>query len=114
MLSARASSTHVATAVPHWMETSLPAGRPVPLIVSGLPARPWSGVTLRRPMLGASVEGAAIGPGRAATPGMSVGIGTGAEAARATAGMTAAASAVIPKKISRLGVLVLIWCAPFL
>ncbi len=63
-------TSQVALAVDHVSSTLVFAARPEPEIVIGVPATPWSGVTLRTPMVALGWAGFATGPGSAGTPGI--------------------------------------------
>src|SRR5262245_24675192 len=80
---------------------SLPAGRPEPVIVIGVPATAMSGVVLRSLMSAAGLPGSTTGPGRAATPGI-----PGAESdlgsADASDGSTSSASSASEPTAARL------------
>ena len=80
------SNTQVTVAVDQVSSTDALPGRWDPEIVTGVPARPWSGVTSRIPMVGLGWAKAATVPGTGATPG-TAGAGKGVVAAPAVPGM---------------------------
>src|SRR6266545_3801184 len=94
------------------MLTSLFAARPEPERLNDLPATPMSGVVLRMPRLAAVVNGAAIGPGSGATPGIA-GAGSGPGVATAGADRSSAPASTAPAIVSLCVILVLIRLSRF-
>src|SRR5206468_869157 len=94
------------------MLTSLFAASPEPERLKGMPALPMSGVVLSTPMLEAGVDGAAIGPGSGATPGIA-GAGSGPGVARPGSDRSSAPASTAPAAASFCVMLVLMWLSRF-